>query len=334
MKPVNPAVEPLSADDVLLVPAFGTVESRSDVQVVTEIFSAPMDTVTGHSLSKAMLEHGGHPVLCRNLPEDEWVQAIRDFHGHPDFWIAMDASLSQLQTLAKMGLHDPCNVAIDIAHGYSVMGLRAVKQASEHALVRFVMTGSIATNVAGHDLVHAGATHLRVGIGPGSACTTRLMTGVGVPQLTAVAQMRYIDHPKYDVKVIADGGIRNPGDAVKYLAAGADGIMMGGVFSKTYESHGWDYHGDSYRKSYRGHASAAFQKDHFGNSNVCPEGASGPVFEWDGETTVESVLRLYRGGIASACSYLGCSSSQNLEGSTFIRNTPSGILEGQPHGVK
>lgn len=340
---VDPRDTPLAADDVLLVPQRGVLQSRRDAIVTAEIYSAPMDTVTGYRVSKRMLELDAFPVLCRNLQEEEWYATVQEFHDHPNFWIAMDAKGAILERLENLKLRGQINVAIDIAHGYSPLGIDAVVRLQSLDYVKGIMTGSIVTEGAGRTLIKAGATHLRVGIGPGSACTTRLMTGVGFPQLSAVAQMR--DLP---ATVIADGGIRYPGDAVKYLAAGADGVMLGGLFSQTIESPGWREEvapldldeivrfpaepKTVYKKSYRGHASAAFQKDHFGTASSCPEGASGPEFTWDG-TTVEDVVTRFRHGIQSACSYMGVASSDELP-PLFIRNTQAGIQEGQPHGVQ
>ena len=343
---IHPLTSSLAADDVLIIPGYGIVNSRQDVTVDAEIYSAPMDRVTGYELAKEMLKHGGHPVLCRNIPEEEWLTAVQELYEHPNFWIAVDGKLEMLEKLEKLGL---ClNVAIDIAHGHSVQGVEAILKAKQSLNVHKIMSGSIATGDAAAACIEAGATHLRVGIGPGSACTTRLMTGCGIPQLTAVAIVAEVAK-EYDTTVIADGGIKYPGDAAKYLVAGAHGFMMGNVFSKAIEAPGWIQDGweplpddtvvkfplpeptPIMKKHFRGHASADFQSEHFGTPNRCPEGASLPMFQWDGSTVIQ-ILELYRGGLASACSYAGVTRSSELYRAQFIHNTTAAQQEAKPRG--
>ena len=346
-----------AADDLLLVPRKGILKSRNDAEISSFIYSAPMDRVTGYWLTKKMLELNEFPVVSRFLPEEERIRCIREFHSTPAFFAIggtpehIKKFLTEINTAIKIDEKDftHLNVAIDIAHGHSTTGLEAISFLhKECPFVRNIMSGSIATRSAALDCVEAGATHLRVGIGPGSACTTRLMTGIGVPNISAVYHIaREIGN---GAAIIADGGIKNPGDAVKYLAAGAHGVMMGHEFAKTFESPGWDvrlpdYTGQTlmcgpngrdlpklYVKTYRGQASAEFQQDRSGEASWCPEGASSKEMVWDG-STVETLIMKYRGGLASAISYLGLSKMSELtpEYVEFIQITNAGRIESVDH---
>ena len=350
--------ELLTVDDVLLEPALGILKSRSDAKLRQFIYSDPMDTVTGYELACEMIQGGEVPVICRELSDEEYCKCLKEFQGKNAFF-AVGATKSELQRflnrmvdarLDEQGIR--VNVAIDIAHGDSVIAYEAITFLRSLDFIGDIMSGSIATADAAARSVKAGCTFLRVGIGCGAACSTRLMTGVGVPQLSAVYLIaKWLStHPgKDDITVIADGGIRYPGDAVKYLCAGAHAIMLGSLLSKTEESPGWTVSwptpNDSktvetfplptpkpiLSKRYRGHASASFQKDHFGKPNRCPEGATSSEFVWDG-TTVHSVLEEFRGGVASAISYLGLTDQMELnpEHVRFLRITNSAWQESLP----
>ena len=184
-----------------------------------------------------------------------------------------------------------------------------------------------------------------------SACTTRTQVGIGVPQLSAVYLINKAMTDmgnRNQVHLIADGGIRSPGDSVKYLAAGADGIMMGRALSQTIESAGWiedpgiEIQGrmmvrtgePRVYKQYRGQASAEFQKAILGKANRCPEGASSKDIEPTG--TIEETVEQYRGGVASAISYLGFESIEEIKPDKvhFIKVTNAGYQEGTPHGTR
>lgn len=351
--------EMLAADDVLLVPQEGVLSSRSDAQLTPFIYSAPMDTVTGFDLTKAMVAAGEIAVVCRNLPENEWDKCLEEFATNPQVFFAIGTNQEWLHTfitkLERIDLDAPINVAIDIAHGDSIMGHSVAKWLRQHSFIGSIMSGSIATGPGAIRAVRAGCTHIRVGIGPGSVCTTRLMTGVGVPQLSAVYGVHsclnvFVEH-RGEITLIADGGIRSPGDAVKYLAAGADAIMLGSRFSRTLESRGWKFAGHQpidvsqpqtfpmqepdpiLSKSYRGHASASFQLDQKGVANRCPEGIATNEFQWDGTSTVSTLVEEFRGGAASAVSYLGllALSDINPQNTTMIKVTGNSVKESKAY---
>jgi IMP dehydrogenase/GMP reductase len=346
----------LAADDLLLIPRKGILNSRSDATLNPFLYSAPMDRVTGYWLSKKMLELNEIPVISRFLNESERQRCLFEFHSSPAFFAIGGTKEHLLTFINELKVFDDenpttfyINVAIDIAHGHSEIGLEAIRFLRNNLpCVNHIMSGSIATSAAAMDSIQAGATHLRVGIGPGSMCTTRIMTGIGIPNISAVYRIKQtVNSQAY---VIADGGIKSPGDAVKYLAAGADGIMMGHEFSKTFEAPGWEIEEPDYRtqmlvcgpmaeqmpkayiKTYRGQASAEFQKDQTGQASWCPEGASSKEISWEGDT-VESVIMKYRGGISSALSYLGLKSMHELHPNNveFIEISPAARIESLDH---
>ncbi len=355
--------EILAADDVLLVPQFGVLEHRADAVLHPFIYSAPMDKVTGLELAKAMSAENEHPVVCRYL-ESEIDQLLKTHTADNNIFWAVSGDLEQMDRFLKRAeFHGTrVNVCVDIAHGHSVVGRRAVQHLNQikrsDNLVRGIMCGSICTSQAAADVTSWGATHLRIGCGSGSVCSTRNQTGIGFPQLSAVYNIHNTELYFYKYgqelnsefgmspKIIADGGIRNPGDAVKYLAAGADAVMLGRELSRTSESAGWENEfvmsttsGKQMqvgrRKKYRGQASFQFQREHFGQGNRCPEGEEVSSYDYP-SGTVKDVLEKYRGGVASALSYLGLTSLKELKPHNveFIKITNAARIEGTPHGVQ
>ncbi len=234
-------------------------------------------------------------------------------------------------------------IVIDVAHGHNLRAIETTKLLRKTFGPKIeIIAGNIATPEAARDLVKAGADGLKVGIGPGAACTTRIVTGVGVPQLTAIMDVAK-EAKKLDVPFIADGGIKNSGDLAKAIAAGADTAMIGNLLAGTKESPG-EYildRGVAY-KYYRGMASydatsekvrvdkeAGTRQDEFFRS---PEGASGRV-SYRGEAAM--VITDLVGGLRSSMSYLGARNFKEFQkNAEFIRMTDAGKVESGPHGVK
>jgi IMP dehydrogenase len=247
-------------------------------------------------------------------------------------------TLKRVEALVEAGVDA---VVIDTAHGHSANvtnTLKAVKAAFPQI---DVLVGNIATGEAAEYLIKAGADGIKVGIGPGSICTTRIVAGVGVPQLTAIFNAAKVAH-KYDVPVIADGGLRYSGDLVKALAAGGDCVMIGSRFAGTEEAPGETiiYNGRKF-KSYRGmgsidamkagSADRYFQKGCEGNINkLVPEGIVARV-PFKG-TLSETVFQLV-GGIRSGMGYCGAKDIPTLQQAKFTRITASGMSESHPHDV-
>lgn len=229
-------------------------------------------------------------------------------------------------------------ITVDTAHGHSRGVIEGVKEIKEKYPDIQIIAGNVATAEATRDLINAGADCIKIGIGPGSICTTRVVAGVGVPQLTAV--MDCVEEAnKYGISVVADGGIKYSGDIVKSLAAGAKAVMMGSMFAGCAEAPGETeiYQGRSY-KVYRGMGSLAamacgskdryFQED---NKKLVPEGVEGRVpFKGPVMETIYQML----GGIRSGMGYLGSATLNDLyEKATFVIQTSSGIRESHPHDI-
>lgn len=336
----------LAVDDVLLVPALGRLSSRSDAKMHPFIYSAPMDTVTDKVLAEALMKAGHIPCLpTSSTVKDlnflgELVDKINYYESDLSsryFVLAVSRREKIPQNIIeflKQEHSEDIVVAVDVAHGHSIYGLDTIKYLSDNFSLKGIMSGSIVTEEAAEDCIKAGATLLRVGVGPGAACSTRVQTGFGYPQLAAVHAIAKAIKDHRNIQVIADGGIRNPGDAAKYLAFGASGIMMGSVFSKAKESPGWtlDKDGISLVKTYRGQASASYQESRFGKANDCPEGVTSKEFQWDGITTVEKIVKEFEGGIRSAISYSGHTSLKDFceLGVQYVRITDAGRAEGLP----
>lgn len=334
----------LTTDDVILLPSLGILESRSEACVSPFIYSSPMDTVTGYNLSKAIVAEGHYAVVCRFTPK-EWIKSFKEFGTNPNVFFALGSSLEEVCRINHLaGKHWPessVSINIDVAHGDTEYMHKLYKTYADMNCINSIMSGSVCTPQGAVRAARSGCTHLRVGIGPGSACTTRLKTGCGMPQLSAiylVDQALKQEGLRESVQVIADGGVRYSGDAVKYLAAGADGIMMGNLFSKTNESCGWKNVKTSWwkkpvkMKRYRGQASKEFQIDTYGVDPACAEGASGPpIFP---QNSVREVISEFEGGVKSALSYLGIMSTDqlNLDNVSFVRTTNSVITENTSHG--
>jgi IMP dehydrogenase len=332
----------LTTNDVTLYPGTGVLNSRSKAIVDPFIFSAPMDTVTGLALTKEMVRLNQFPVVCRFTQSWEDTFAWWIGNGCPsNVWFAIGLNDSKhLDILEKnASLINKINLCVDVAHGDSLYVYDYIKKLRSLSYVDGIMSGSICTPQGALASLYSGCTHLRIGVGPGAACTTRLMTGFGLPNLTAVYSINSALEEvgmRQDAILIADGGIKNPGDAVKYIAAGANAVMLGNEFSTTHESDGWelDPKFDKLFKNYRGQASASFQKSILGKTSSCPEGATGPLIK--PTCSVEDVVCKYIGGMQSAISYAGYTSMREMNpyNVIFKRITASGWIEGTPHGTK
>ncbi len=245
--------------------------------------------------------------------------------------------LKRVEALVENGVDA---VVIDTAHGHSANVIRTLKAVKENFPTIDVVVGNIATAEAAEYLVKAGADGIKVGIGPGSICTTRIVAGVGVPQLTAIFDAAQAAH-KYGVPVIADGGLRYSGDIVKALAAGGDCVMMGSMFAGVEESPGETiiYNGRKF-KAYRGMGSVeamqAGSKDRYFQGETCdasklvPEGIVARV-PYKG-TLGETVYQLI-GGLRSGMGYVGAKNIDALHEAKFVRITSAAVVENHPHDV-
>ncbi|RMA71331.1 MULTISPECIES: IMP dehydrogenase [Petrotoga] len=266
--------------------------------------------------------------------------ATRDDKGRLVVGAAVGVSdgLQRTQELVKAGVDF---VVLDSAHGHSKNIIETLKMIKERFQDLPVIAGNIATVEAAKMLIESGADALKVGIGPGSICTTRVISGVGVPQLTAIMKVSE-EAKKYDIPVIADGGIRYSGDIVKALAAGASTVMMGSIFAGTEEAPGETviYQGRKF-KTYRGMGSIAAMekgsKDRYfqeetPNEKLVPEGVEAMV-AYKGE--VKDVIIQLVGGVKAGMGYVGAKDINELQQKArFIKITTASITEGHPHDVK
>lgn len=245
---------------------------------------------------------------------------------------------ARMEALIKAGVDV---IVIDTAHGHSQGVIDAVRKAKSTFPGCEIIAGNIATASAAEDLIKAGADAIKVGIGPGSICTTRVVAGVGVPQITAIAECASIAR-KYGIPLIADGGVKFSGDLPKAIVAGADSIMIGSLFAGTEESPGDTvlYQGRTY-KTYRGMGSIGamkegskdryFQSDVDSDIKLVPEGIEGMVpFRGPLSATIHQLM----GGLRSGMGYTGCPTIRELQtNGRFIRITGAGLKESHVHDV-
>jgi IMP dehydrogenase len=332
----------LSFDDVLLVPKYSDIESRTQVSIGNDldesihlnlpVISSPMDTVTEDRMCLAMTQAGAIGILHRYNTIEEQIQLAErvfmyDIDATVGAAIGMTGDYMQRAiALCEAGVSVLC---VDVAHGHHVMMERCLKSLKE----RFgnsvhIMAGNVATLEAFDALASWGADSIRVGIGGGSICSTRLVTGHGIPTFASVLDCARTTYG--DVKIIADGGIKTTGDMVKAYAAGADFVMVGSMLAGTEESPGETLHSNSGKryKIYRGMASAEAQRSWRDRSST-PEGISTTI---PFRGSVGDILQDLAGGIRSGLSYSGVRNLQELRcKADFIRQSGAGQIESSTH---
>ena len=271
----------------------------------------------------------------------KYPNACKDQHGRLRVGAAVGVAsetLDRVKALVDSGVDV---IIIDTAHGHSLGVISMVKQVKQLYPELQIIAGNIATEDAARDLIEAGVDGIKVGIGPGSICTTRIVAGVGVPQLTAIMNAASIAK-QYGIPIIADGGIKQTGDIAKAIAAGADCIMIGGMLAGHEESPGEKIllEGRAY-KMYRGMGSLGamqqgsadryFQDIEEGIAKLVPEGIEGRVpYKGNASDTIYQLI----GGLRSSMGYCGCKSIAELkEFAQFIRITGAGLKESHPHDV-
>lgn len=330
--------EGLTFDDVLLVPQPSPVASRSDVDLSTEILpgisldvpilSTSMDTVTEAEMAQAMADAGGCGIIHRFQDPMERIRMASEVDGTVGAALGLSTQdYSALTGLEEAGVDFVC---IDVAHGHLERAMEVTREVSKTTHLP-VMAGAVATGSGVKDLANAGADSIRVGVGPGSACTTRNVAGAGVPQLTALqdASSR-VETLKEDVTIVADGGIKNSGDITKALMAGADAVLVGGLLAGTEEAAGETIEKDGRTyKEYRGMASEDAQNSHNGKPTVVEGGKYlKPVDGTAGEVVAELAS-----GIRSGLSYCGGHTIEEArENAEFIKVSPSTKSRNGVHG--
>jgi len=339
-----------SFDDVLLVPKLSDIASRDAVSLATEIcgvslslpiLSANMASVTKEDMALAVAKLGGLGVLDRTtLSVNEAAAIVNKGQQVPLPMVASIGVGSHAKQLADIlysrGVRFMC---VDVAHGHHVQVLSLAKSLLEEKDGLRLIIGNIATADSarffseGIDPSYHGQIALKVGVGSGSLCSTRIMTGFGIPTLQSVFDVEAA-LASTPIGLIADGGIKNSGDIVKCLAAGADAVMLGSLLAGTDEAPGEiikDDRTDTLYKVYQGSASFGVKKAHTGKTTYL-EGAE-TLVPYKGP--VENVLNRLADGIRSGLSYCGARSIFKLQVSAeFIRVSSSGAIESAPHGLR
>lgn len=331
----------LTYDDVLLVPKKSEIRSRTmpslksslttNLQMDIPFISANMDTITEAPMAKGMSELGGFGILHRFMTIEHQCDQVRSLKQANVATIGASIGVNgDFQDRAQGLIEAGANVlTIDIAHGHSVAMCETLEWLRAHHPSIQIIAGNVATPQACEDLISAGAHAVKVGIGPGSMCTTRTITGCGVPQLTAVALCAPVC-ARLQVPLIADGGIKTSGDIVKALAAGASTVMLGSLLSGVIETPGEIRNG---RKRYRGMASRDAQDSWRGGvpMGMAPEGESTSV---PVKGHLVTVINELTGGLRSGMTYLNASNLQELrENAQFIELSPQGVMESVAHGL-
>lgn len=331
----------LTFDDVLITPLKSTVRSRRDpslksqivrgLEIDVPVMSANMDTITESAMATAMHREGAIGCIHRFMSIEDQVRDVNIVLASGAQIVAASIGVGDdAQARAKALVDAGCHIlTIDIAHGHSEAMIEMTTWLKDRFPSIKVISGNIAMPHAAEDLIRAGADAIKVGIGPGSMCTTRIITGCGVPQLTAIALCSEVADA-YGVPVIADGGLRTSGDIVKAFAAGASSVMLGSMLAGTMETPGEIKSG---RKAYRGMASKAAQISWRGG---LPEGMAA-----EGEATsvaikghVREVLLEVTGGIRSGMSYINATTIGELRAQAmFIEISQSGTTESRAHGL-
>lgn len=345
----------LTYDDIQLIPQYSEIQSRSSVSLRTRLsrnfelivpyIASPMDTICETEMAKKMMNLGGVGCLHRFMSIEEQAQMVKDIQIHAysnedleSVWgdlrkpimAAIGANGDYLERAQRLVENGANVILIDVAHGHH----RNVKDAIE-ALIHFreqtgqhfdIIAGNVATARGARDLEEWGADGIRVGIGGGSLCTTRIQTGHGVPNVTSIMECVT---PIINVPIMADGGLRSSGDIAKALAVGAECVMLGSLFAGTQETPGPVIEkGTQLYKRYRGSASLETKSTH-GQSTRNVEGES-TIVPFKGG--VKFVVHRLNDGLRSALSYTGAHSvGEYMMKAQYVVVTNAGISEAKPH---
>lgn len=329
----------LCFEDILIVPQHSDINSRSDVRLSMRlgtdivlgfpVIASPMDTVCELDMAIAIGKNGGLGIIHRFMPIEEQIKQVKLASSQVIVGAAIGAKGSYLSDAERLVDAGASVILIDTANGHSQYAIDAVKGLKKLFKDIHIMAGNVSTYEGFKALAKAGANSIRVGIGGGSVCTTRLVSGHGMPTLASVldiVEMR--DKSKYsNVAIIADGGIKTSGDMVKAFAAGADAVMLGSMIAGTDESPGLTMNDESGKyKLFRGMASA---EANTGKDIAVAEGVSTTVAY---KGSVSKVFNDIKGGLGSGCSYSGVNKLKNLkENAMFIEVSTNTAGENKPH---
>ncbi len=341
----------LTFDDVSLIPQHSSivpnetltsVELSKNLKLKIPLISSAMDTVTESKMAIAIGKIGGIGVIHRNLSTEKQIQEVKKVKKQNLLvGAAIGVSDNDLNRAKKLIEANVDLLVIDTAHGHTNKVFKIIKKIKKIIKRVPLCAGNIATGKAAKFLADSGVDIVKVGIGPGSICTTRLVAGVGVPQLSAVIEVKNALRNR-KTKIISDGGIKFSGDLAKAIGAGADAIMIGSLFSGTLESPGkiFKRKGKLY-KSFRGMGSAGamavgssdryYQKKFKDLSKFVPEGVEG-IVKFKGP--VNKIIYNLVGGLRSSMGYLGAKTIKDLQKKgEFVKITKAGFYESMVHNV-
>ncbi|GAX00431.1 IMP dehydrogenase [Secundilactobacillus silagei] len=361
------AKQGITFDDVLLIPAAShvlpndvdlRVQLADNLKLNVPFLSASMDTVTESKMAIAMANNGGLGVIHKNMSKEAQAGEVAKVKAVTSDQFGKHAAVDdqgRLLVAAAVGVTSDTferaegllaagadAIIIDTAHGHSAGVLRKVAQIRDHFPDATLIAGNVATGSGTRALFEAGVDVVKVGIGPGSICTTRVVAGVGVPQLTAIYDAAEVAQ-EFHKPIIADGGIKYSGDIVKALAAGGNAVMLGSMLSGTDEAPGEVFEDNGKKfKSYRGMGSLAamehgsadryFQGGVNEANKLVPEGIEARV-EYKG--SVDDIIFQMVGGLRSGMGYTGCATVQDLiNDAQFVRISNAGLVESHPHDVQ
>jgi len=332
-------------DDVLIEPRYSeslpsdvNVEARLTKEILLDIplISSPMDTVTESEMAKTMRSQGGLGIIHRNMPVKDQIAEFKKCGYPKGVGVAVGVGNGHREGVKSLVQAGAFIFSVDSAHGHSKNVGDMVKFIKGLGLT--CIAGNVATAEGAQFLTDCGADAIKVGIGPGSICTTRIVSGVGVPQISAIMNAYQATAPA-QIPIIADGGLRNSGDIVKALVAGASTVMIGSMFAGTDEAPGEiiEMH-DKKFKSYHGMGSpAAMEKgaaDRYGgngSNKVTPEGVEGLV-AYKGSVTDQIAMLL--GGIRSGMGYCGARNIVDLHRyGVFTKVSKATVVESHPHDI-
>lgn len=357
--------EGFTFDDLLLVPAYSKVVPV-DVNLQTQltkkitlnipVLSAAMDTVTESKMAARLAELGGLGIIHKNLSIEDQAKEVKkvksiksdkvsacvDSNGRLRVGAAVGVAKHTMERIDQLVSAGVDIVAVDSAHGHSKGVIDTIKAIKAKYPDLDIIGGNIVSAQAAIDLIYAGATCLKVGVGPGSICTTRVVSGVGVPQLSAINDVYQVTK-QYKIGIIADGGIKLSGDIPKALAAGADCVMLGGLLAGCEESPGevFEIEGIKY-KTYigmgsltamqRGSSDRYFQGGVKELNKLVPEGIEATVLY---KGLIKDVIYQMMGGLRSGMGYCGCKHIEDMKlNAQFMKITNAGLKESHPHDVK
>jgi IMP dehydrogenase len=326
----------LTYDDVALVPQFNNIPSRTEpsleswltrkIKIGIPLLASNMDTVISYEMAEILIEQGSIPIFHRFTPLNEQLKWVKKFKDKT----FISCGIGKTEEIRELLDAGALGVCIDVAHGHSDKMFRLISELKKHHPDKEVIAGNVCTAMAYHDLVNAGADAVKVGVGPGAACTTRMVTGFGVPQFTAVQDCARIAD-KLRVPLIADGGIRNSRDVVLALAAGASTVMIGKLLALTEESAAPKRKGErGVEAKFRGQASADFQNEFYGGLKAKTV-AEGIDFWAPVSGKAEDCISNLLGGVRSGMTYGGARNIKELQRKAeFVQVTATYIQESKP----